>query len=46
MPAGSGNRLLFHSQPSQSLGDFQFVSTDRVSSGTSFARKAGISVFS
>jgi hypothetical protein len=31
---GSGNREGFHSQPFQSLGDFQLVSTDRVSRGT------------
>src|SRR5579875_2214962 len=43
---GSGNSAGFHSQPSQELGDFQSVSTDRVSSGTWWARKAGISVFS
>src|ERR1700761_9088191 len=45
-PCGSGNSAGFHSQPSQSLGDFQLVSTDSVSSGTWLARKAGISVFS
>src|ERR1700733_10637495 len=43
---GSGNSEGFHSHPSQSLGDFQLVSTDSVSSGTWLARKAGISEFS
>jgi hypothetical protein len=42
----SGNSAGFGSQPSHWLGDFQSVSTERSSSGTSLARNAGMSVFS